>query len=86
MSSHVLSGALSGQNLSVKVTSGTKTTVEELSRTMNMPQAKVVGVAVEILKREQLLEAGNEAYARLAADKKRSKKFNKEFETWETAF
>jgi hypothetical protein len=67
----------------VRVPEKTKATIAELARSRKTNQGEVVAAAVEEMKRRSLLEAGNEAYARLRADKKASREFDKESEAWE---
>ena len=67
----------------VRVPDTTKATIAELARSRKSTQAEVVTAAVEEMKRRSLLEAGNEAYARLREDAKASREFDQEFAGWE---
>lgn len=77
---------MSQGNISIKIGSATKKQIERLADRMRLSQLKVLDIAVERMEREQLFEAGNAAYANLVADEEASKQFDKEFETWETAY
>jgi len=67
----------------VRVPEKTKMAIAELAQSRKLTQAEVVTEAVEEMKRRLLLEAGNEAYARLRADAKASQEYDREFEAWE---
>jgi len=69
----------------IRVPETTKVIIAELARRKNSTQGEIVTVAVEDMKKKELLAASNEAYARLRADAKASVAFDKELGTWEQA-
>jgi len=75
-----------GKTTTVRVSNSTKSTLEEIAQKTGRSQSRVISDAVEAERRRMILEAGNEAYARLRADEKASKEYDEEFEVWETAF
>ena len=75
-----------GKTTTVRVSNSTKSTLEEIAQKTGRSQSRVISEVVEAERRRMILEAGNEAYARLRADEKASKEYDEEFEVWETAF
>ncbi|MCG2795683.1 MAG: ribbon-helix-helix domain-containing protein [Actinomycetia bacterium] len=75
-----------GKTTTVRVSNSTKSILEEIAQKTGRSQSRVISDAVEAERRRMILEAGNEAYARLRADEKASKEYDEEFEVWETAF
>lgn len=67
----------------VRVPDSTKSAIKEIAQKTGTTQANVVSEAVSELRRKMILEAGNEAYARLRADAKASKEFDEEIKAWD---
>lgn len=69
----------------VRISSKAKETLEELARRSGEPMLCVIDKAIEDYRRRVFLEETNRAYAKLRADTKASKEFDREIAVWDSS-
>jgi len=68
----------------VRVSQDLKPMIGELAEETGMSQGDVIGVALTRMRDEMLLEASNEAYARMLADPEMAKAWKEEIGVWDS--
>jgi hypothetical protein len=72
-------------NRSVRINEQTRTTLLELASQTNQPMQEVLARAVELYRRQRLLEETNAAYAALRADPQQWREMQAERAPWDAA-
>ena len=67
-----------------RIHKASKAVLDELSKEMKLSKVDVMDIALETLRRERILKAANESYARMRRDPKASAKFDAEVAAWDT--
>lgn len=68
----------------IRVSEQTRATLHDLARAAGMPMAEVVAQAIELYRRQQLLDAANVQYAALRADAVAWAEVQAERAVWDT--
>ncbi len=67
----------------IRVNQETRNTISQLAKKRGISMQEAVHEAVEVYRRQQLLEVANTAYAKMRADPKASKDFDDETRLWD---
>jgi hypothetical protein len=68
----------------VRIAHGWSALLGELSEDMGISRGDVVGVALDRLRRQKMLDDSNEAYARMLADPEAAKAWEEEIGIWDS--
>lgn len=68
---------------SVRIKADTKAFLNEMARSLSMSQGAVIEVALERMRRQQMLESAAMAYDKMREDPGAAKAFDEEFAAWD---